>query len=1625
MPINTFHAVLGLRVYADRMSNKAVLFLSIFTFLIPVVVAAQPTAIQVLNSQPLYFEENRGQMDSQVKFVARGTGNAVLISDNEATLMLGRKENVETVSLKLDGSVPGSVLRGVDQLPGRVNYFIGNDPSRWLTDLRTYSRVERRGVYPGIDLVYYGNEQQLEYDLIVSPGADPNAIRMRFDGAQRVRLNAAGDLVVETAAGELRQLRPRIYQVSAGMRTPVAGTYTLIGENQVAFNLPAYDHSKALVIDPTLVYASYLGGGAAAMAVDPAGSVYITGTPASTQFPVVSAYQSSPGAVFITKITPGTGIVYSTYIGGLNVSGSAGIAVDSSGNAYVTGWTYSQYDFPILNADQPQFPPFWTGVGAGFALKLAATGNALVFSTYLSGDNPRGIAADPSGNSYVLGPTRSDTIPLLNAFQPKFTSTGSTGTPWVVKFGPTGTKLFATYLGGSGFDGANAIAADATGVYVAGTTSSPDFPIANAAQPSLNNKAQAAFVTKFNPAGSALIFSTYLGAASNTTSVNGMALDAAGNVYLEGTGVPSPAAPTLTFGTDSSFIAKLLADGSALAYWVKFGSPNPTGTLETPISAIAVDGQGHAHVAGTAWSNSFLTASPFQATLNGTTDAFVAKLNASGTGIVYSSFLGGNGADTGSAIGVDSQGAAYVAGGILLASNPTFPTVAPIQADPGSSSYAGFLAKIADSTPFIDSMSPASAVAGGAAFTLTLTGSNFTPSTVASWNGNARTTTYVSPTQITAAITAADIAAIGSATVSLVETAPDSSLFLTFQIGSGLNPLPFASSIMPPSGIVGGSAFSMTVMGGGFIPSSVVRWNGQDRTTTYISSGQLTAKILASDLAATGPVPVTVFNPTPGGGTSQTLNFTVNINHAITSLSPGSGFAGGTGFTLTVNGVNFVNGAVVQWNGSNRATTFVSSTQLTAQITAGDISYPSNAQVTVFIPGPAGGTSAQFAFTVTGNYPTPVLVSVAPTSIVSCTSGALDITGSGFVVPTTSPYAPGTSVSASGLSVSTITVVDTTHIKILFSGATSTPIMITATNPSPGGGISNALVLNVNNPAPTISYINPSSATAGGSAFSFQVGAGCGMPTNAVIRWNETALTTITNYSYATATVPAADIANAGTASVTLFYPTPGGGESAPLTFTINPLPAPVPVISSIMPTTAAVGSSSLTLSVNGSSFTSLSLVRWNGANRATTFVSATLLKATITAADLVSAGTAQVTVYTPYPGGGTSNLKAFTISSQLTAGGTLQAGFNTGPSGTAVRVPIVLGLNSGVTVDSLAFGVSVLATGGAPALTGSLAFETNAAMPAPSQLDLSSAPNSMSAFWTGLTPLNGTVALGNLVVNLPPTASNGQMYQVQILAASGSLASINVSLNVGAGSITVGTGAVGGVDYGVGDVYPLTGDSLGSFGDSQLNTLDLIAVLRAVTAIPGYRPSACTDRFDAMDAFPADTTTTRGGDGQLDTLDLIVMLKRVVNIDTSRPRRVSRYLACPAGSVDPPQAMRRLPNGSAILRLELGASANSTAGIPIYLVAVESVQLSGFSFSAGGSGVGFTAANKPSLSDNGVQDTVAVGWLDGFSMRAGDRMLLGYLTGNSAPSLLGVSANAVSGDNIAVELGSTRAIKR
>jgi hypothetical protein len=544
-------------------------------------------------------------------------------------------------------------------------------------------------------------------------------------------------------------------------------------------------------------------------------------------------------------------------------------------------------------------------------------------------------------------------------------------------------------------------------------------------------------------------------------------------------------------------------------------------------------------------------------------------------------------------------------------------------------------------TPQITSLSPDQAVAGGAGFTLTVNGSGFIDGTgsdrsVVHWNGSPRATTFVSSTVLTATIPASDIATAGTANVTVVNPGNLTSNTATFTI---TNPAPTITAISPATAVAGSGGFTLTITGTNFVNGSVVRWNGSPRTTTFVSSTRLEAAIPASDIVTAGTANVTVFNPAPGGGESGAVTFTIN-NPAptISSISPATAVAGSGNFTLTITGTNFVNGAVVRWNGSDRTTTFVSSTRLEAAIPASDIATAGTANVTVFNPAPGGGTSNTAIFTIQASNPAPTISSISPaTAVAGSDNFTLTITGTNFV--------NGAVVRWNG-SDRTTTFVSSTRLEAAIPAsdiATAGTANVTVFNPAPGGGESGAVTFTINNPAPTISSISPATAVAGSGNFTLTI-TGTNFVNGSVVRWNGSdRTTTFVSSTQLTAAIPASDVATAGTANVTVFNPAPGGGTSNTAIFTIQ-ASNPAPTISSISPATAVAGSDNFTLTITGTNFVNGAVVRWNGSDRTTTFVSSTRLEAAIPASDVATAGTANVTVFNPAPGGGESGAVTFTI---------------------------------------------------------------------------------------------------------------------------------------------------------------------------------------------------------------------------------------------------------------------------------------------------------------------------------------------------------------------------------------------
>ncbi len=550
-----------------------------------------------------------------------------------------------------------------------------------------------------------------------------------------------------------------------------------------------------------------------------------------------------------------------------------------------------------------------------------------------------------------------------------------------------------------------------------------------------------------------------------------------------------------------------------------------------------------------------------------------------------------------------------------------------------------------DPSPAISSLVPTDVTAGGAAFTLTVNGSGFVSTSAVNWNNTALTTTYVSPSQLKAAVPASDISSTGSASVAVSNESPGGGVSSASIVDiNGTNPVPAISSLAPTDVTAADAGFTLTVNGSAFVFASTVDWNNAALTTTYVSPSQLTAVVPASDISSAGSATITVSNPAPGGGASSASVFDINSANpapGISSLAPTGVTAGGGTFTLTVNGSGFVFTSAVNWNGTALSTTFVSQSQLTAAVPASDISSTGSASITVSNPAPGGGASSASVFDINSANPAPGISSLAPTGV---TAGGgtftLTVNGSGFV-STSAVNWNGTALSTTFVSQSQLTAAVPAS-DISSTGSAS----ITVSNPAPGGGASSASVFDINsaNPAPGVSSLAPTGVTAGGGAFTLTVN-GSGFVSTSAVNWNGTALsTTFVSQSQLKAAVPASDISSIGSASITVSNPAPGGGASSASVFDINSA-NPAPGISSLAPSINPVGSGAFTLTVNGNGFVSTSAVNWNGAVLPTTYVSASQLSASVPGSDIASAGNASITVSNPTPGGGTSSAASFTIS--------------------------------------------------------------------------------------------------------------------------------------------------------------------------------------------------------------------------------------------------------------------------------------------------------------------------------------------------------------------------------------------
>jgi hypothetical protein len=691
-----------------------------------------------LNALPLTFEPNQGQVDANVRFLARGSSYAILLEGNKTVLVIPRdksphesaQEKPSVVTLELLNSDRQATSEGLNVLPGKSNYFVGNQRAKWIAGIPQYGQVKFRSVYPGIDLVYYGGESGLEYDFLLSAGADPREVVFRVMGADKVELDDSGNLSLRVAGGQIDLRRPTIYQEIGGIRHEVPGRFILRSTDEVGFSIGDYDHSRALVVDPVLSYSTLVGANNSTqvqgVAVDSAGEIFVTGTTFATNYPVVKPFQSTNKGttnVFVTKLNAaGNAILYSTYIGSNGFDTGRAIAVDSSGNAYLTG-NIGGANFPTTPG---AFMTTCTGTcNTPFVSKFLSDGS-LAFSTFMGGSNvgASAIAVDSAGEAYITGTAASSDLPTTpGCFEPNDPGLlcTSCNNGYIEKLNASGTALvYSTYFGavsGNGFPPSTAgsgIAVDSAGnAYLVGNTTG--IPVKNAIQSSVVGGPNA-FIAKFSPDGSSLVFSTYLGGSSAYffsyagDFATGVAVDQLGNVHVVGTSSSCEFPLTLNaWSTDcvnggytqKVFVSTLKPSGTQLLF---------STFLENGFSeGIAVDLNGNTYVTGIATSNNLPLLHAIEnnpqagASAPFGSNSFITELDLSGK-ILFSTYLGqsGGGAQT-AGIAVDSKGGIYVAG----AGQGDFPLLHPIPSQILQSTYyTAFLAKISPANVPQFSLSP-------------------------------------------------------------------------------------------------------------------------------------------------------------------------------------------------------------------------------------------------------------------------------------------------------------------------------------------------------------------------------------------------------------------------------------------------------------------------------------------------------------------------------------------------------------------------------------------------------------------------------------------------------------------------------------------------------------------------------------------------------------------------------------------------------------------------------------------------------------------------------------------------------------------------------------------------------
>ena len=666
-----------------------------------------------------------------MRYLARAQRSNLLLTGRGATLELRNNRGVDRLEMQWIASNPSPRVEAEAKLNSTTNYLLGNRRDQWRTGVANFGVVRYHEIYPGADLVFYGKDGELEYDLVLQPGAAPSRMRARFSGQQGLRITETGDLAISMTGGDIVQKRPRVYQDRLGVRTEVASSYRIESDGSVGIQLGDWDRARELVIDPVLSYATYLGGSgeelAPELAVDSAGNVYLFGDVASSNFPTTTGAlrttrAGGPYDNFITKFGPDGKVVWSTLLGGAGDETSGGIAVDATGSVYLTGGTTSS-DFPVT----PGAVQTTKRIGGdlnqdGYVVKLNPTGSALVYGTFYGGtddETPTDIAINSAGEVFVTGFTWSTNYPTTPGAL-KVRDDAALYESFATRIDAAGASyVYSTYIGGTIAELAAAIAVDSqNNAYIAGTSVSTDFPVTTGAFQVNRQGVSDPFVLKLNPQGNAIVYSTLIGGGTGTDTLLDLAVDSAGNAYITGNAESSdfplgtnPVQRTKQ-GTADAFLVKLNQLGSQIVYGTYLGG---AGTERG--ESVAVDALGSAFVLLTTNSTTGLTpVQAFQGTNGGGADTYIVKLSTDGASVVGSSFFGGSGSELGRSIAVDNRDRAYISGSTQSTNLPVTP--GSYQAAAAGAREA-FWARVDFAAPAITlSVSPSSLTASGAVGTV-------------------------------------------------------------------------------------------------------------------------------------------------------------------------------------------------------------------------------------------------------------------------------------------------------------------------------------------------------------------------------------------------------------------------------------------------------------------------------------------------------------------------------------------------------------------------------------------------------------------------------------------------------------------------------------------------------------------------------------------------------------------------------------------------------------------------------------------------------------------------------------------------------------------------------------------